>query len=158
MAKKVSNKKAKSKNQGFRKYILWFWRLFAAGILFVVLIFLLASWGVFGKLPSFEILENPQTNLASEIISSDGKTLGKYYLNDNRTPVDFEELPKHLVNALIATEDERYYDHSGIDAWGTLRAAVFLGTRGGASTISQQLAKQLFTEQVSSNIVEPHKY
>ncbi|QLE01208.1 transglycosylase domain-containing protein [Galbibacter sp. BG1] len=154
MAKKASNKKATKKEQGFRKYIIWFWRLFAAGVLFVVLIFLLASWGVFGKLPSFEILENPQTNLASEVISADGKTLGKYYLNDNRTPVSFEELPKHLVSALIATEDERYYDHSGIDAWGTLRAAVFLGTRGGASTISQQLAKQLFTEQVSDNIFE----
>ncbi|MCM5662188.1 penicillin-binding protein 1A [Galbibacter mesophilus] len=154
MAKKASTKKTNKKPQGFRKYIVWFWRLFAAGVLFVVLIFLLASWGVFGALPSFEILENPQTNLASEVISSDGKTLGKYYLNDNRTPVEFEELPKHLVSALIATEDERYYDHSGIDAWGTLRAAVFLGTRGGASTISQQLAKQLFTEQVSDNIVE----
>ncbi|WP_335966987.1 transglycosylase domain-containing protein [Galbibacter sp. PAP.153] len=154
MAKKATNKKTKKNDQGFKKYILWFWRIFAAGILFVVLIFLLASWGVFGKLPSFEILENPQTNLASEVISADGKTLGKYYLNDNRTPVNFEELPKHLVNALVATEDERYYDHSGIDAWGTLRAAVFLGTRGGASTISQQLAKQLFTEQVSSNILE----
>ncbi|MEL4306873.1 penicillin-binding protein 1A [Joostella sp. CR20] len=154
MAKKVSNKKTKGNTTGFRKYIVWFWRLFAAGVIFVFLIFLLASWGVFGALPSFEILENPQTNLASEIISSDGKTLGKYYLNDNRTPVAFEELPDHLVNALIATEDERYYDHSGIDAWGTLRAVAYMGTKGGASTISQQLAKQLFTGVASTNIVQ----
>lgn len=154
MAKKASKKQTVKKQGSFKKYILWFWGIIGAGLLFVALIFLLASWGVFGKLPTFEVLESPDTNLASEVISSDGKTLGKYYLDDNRTPVDFEELPDHLVNALIATEDERYYRHSGIDAWGTLRAVVFLGTRGGASTISQQLAKQLFTDKVSSNIGE----
>lgn len=154
MAKKVTKKKTVKNQQNFRKYILWFWRLIGAGFLFIVLIFLLASLGWFGKLPSFEILESPDTNLASEVISADGKTLGKYYLEDNRTPVDFEELPDHLVNALIATEDERYYEHSGIDAWGTLRAVVYMGSRGGASTISQQLAKQLFTVRVSSNIFE----
>lgn len=148
-AKKV-NKPAK-KNGGFSKYIHWFWRLFALLVLFVTAVFLMASWGMFGALPTFEVLENPQTNQATEIISSDGKTLGKYYLSDNRTPVKFEDLPDHLVNALIATEDERFYEHSGIDAWGTLRAVFFLGSRGGASTISQQLAKQLFTEEVSSN-------
>lgn len=154
MAKKASKKKTVKEQGSFKKYILWFWGLIGAGILFVALIFFLASLGVFGTLPSFEILESPDTNLASEVISSDGKTLGKYYFEDNRTPVDFDELPDHLVNALIATEDERYYEHSGIDAWGTLRAVVFLGTRGGASTISQQLAKQLFTDKVSSNIGE----
>lgn len=154
MAKKASKKATVKKQGSFKKYILWFWGLIGAGILFIALIFLLASWGVFGKLPTFEVLESPDTNLASEVISSDGKTLGKYYLEDNRTPVEFEELPEHLVNALIATEDERFYKHSGIDAWGTLRAVVFLGSRGGASTISQQLAKQLFTDKVSSNIGE----
>ena len=86
-------------------------------------------------------LENPRTNLATEIISSDGQTLGKFYYEDNRTPVAFSELPKHLVDALIATEDVRHYDHAGIDARGTLRAFAFLGKRGGASTISQQLAR-----------------
>ena len=154
MAKKASKKQTVKEQRSFKKYILWFWGIIGGGVLLVALIFLLASWGVFGKLPSFEILESPDTNLASEVISSDGKTLGKYYFEDNRTPVDFEELPDHLVNALIATEDERYYEHSGIDARGTLRAVVFLGTRGGASTISQQLAKQLFTDKVSSNIGE----
>ncbi|WP_417362593.1 penicillin-binding protein 1A [Galbibacter sp.] len=154
MAKKVSKKKTVKEQGSFKKYILWFWGLIGAGLLLLALIFLLASWGVFGKLPTFEVLENPDTNLASEVISSDGKTLGKYYFEDNRTPVDFDELPDHLVNALIATEDERYYDHSGIDARGTLRAVVFLGARGGASTITQQLAKLLFTDKVSSNIVE----
>src|SRR5690606_19833092 len=92
----------------------------------------------------------PEKNLATEIISSDGKTIGKFY-KENRTPVPFDSLPDHLVNALIATEDARFYDHSGIDGRGTVRAVAFLGSRGGASTISQQLAKLFFTEQVSRN-------
>lgn len=149
MAKAKNNKQLKRKH-----FVKWFWRVFFGGLIFVFFMFLLASWGVFGKLPTFEVLENPDTNLATEIISSDGKTLGKFYFNDNRTPVPYEELPAHLVNALVATEDIRFYEHSGIDARGTLRALMFLGTRGGASTISQQLAKQLFTDKVSNNIVE----
>ena len=109
------------------------------------LLFLTASWGLFGSLPDETSLENPEKNLATEIIASDGKTLGKFY-KENRTPVQYEDLPEHLVNALIATEDVRFYDHSGIDARGTVRAFVFLGTRGGASTITQQLAKLFFTD------------
>ena len=148
-------KTGKKKQQGhFFKFIKWFWILFGAGVLSVVLIFLLASWGAFGEMPTFERLENPETNLATEFISSDGETLGKLYLDDNRTWVDYETLPQNLVDALVATEDARYYDHSGIDARGTLRALVFLGSRGGASTISQQLARQLFVGVRSSNIVE----
>ncbi|MCF8274524.1 MAG: transglycosylase domain-containing protein [Flavobacteriaceae bacterium] len=144
-AKKTEN------TQGFDTYVRWFWMLFSAGILFVILVFSLASWGVFGELPDHTQLENTDTNLATEIISSDGKTLGKFYLNDNRTPIGFDELPKHLVDALIATEDARYYEHSGIDLRGTLRAIFKLGQGGGASTISQQLAKQLFHGEGSKN-------
>lgn len=146
------NKKGNKKKQSFKRYIFLFWSLFAAGVLFVILMFLMASWGVFGPMPSFEELENPETNLATAIYSSDGEVLGKYY-NENRTPVQYEDLPQVLVNALVATEDERYYEHSGIDARGTVRAVVFLGERGGASTITQQLAKLLFTENVSNNTV-----
>jgi len=102
-------------------------------------------------MPDHTALENPRTNLATEIISSDGKTLGKFYYEDNRTPVAYTELPKHLVEALVATEDVRYYEHAGIDARGTLRAVVKLGKGGGASTISQQLAKQLFHGEGSRN-------
>ncbi|MFD2551612.1 penicillin-binding protein 1A [Bizionia sediminis] len=142
MSKKTKTKETKS--HSYQAYIRWFWVLFLSGVTAVVMLFLLASWGVFGELPDYTILENPKTNLATEIISSDGKTLGKFYFNDNRTPVSFEELPKHLVDALIATEDARFYEHSGIDARGTLRALVYLGNKGGASTISQQLARQLF--------------
>ncbi len=145
--------KTKKPAHSNRKYIIGFWTLFGIGILAGILIFLLAGWGAFGKMPTFEELENPETNLATEIFSSDGKTLGKYY-SENRTPIKYEDLPDHLVHALVATEDERFYQHAGIDAKGTVRAAVFLGTRGGASTITQQLAKQLFTEDVAQNNVE----
>ncbi|WP_350284166.1 transglycosylase domain-containing protein [uncultured Croceitalea sp.] len=148
-----AKKKQKKKNSNFR-FIKWFWILFASGVLFAASIFLLASWGAFGDMPTFERLENPQTNLATEFISSDGETLGKLYLDDNRTPVSFEQLPLNLVNALVATEDARYYDHAGIDARGTMRAFMFLGRRGGASTISQQLSKQLFTVERNVNIFE----
>lgn len=138
----------------FSKYIRWFWMLFTAGILGVVLIFLLASWGAFGDMPDHTVLENPKTNLATEIISSNGETLGKFYFDDNRTPVGYDDLPQDLVNALIATEDARFKEHSGVDAIGTLRAVVKMGSGGGASTISQQLAKQLFHGEGSKNIVE----
>ncbi|MBT8273545.1 MAG: transglycosylase domain-containing protein, partial [Bacteroidia bacterium] len=137
----------------FTKYIRWFWKLFLFGFLGFILLFLLASWGVFGEMPDHTVLENPKTNLASEIISADGKTLGKFYFNDNRTPVGFKELPQQLVDALIATEDARYHDHAGIDARGTLRAVMKAGKGGGASTISQQLAKQLFHGEGSKNTI-----
>ncbi|WP_088340043.1 penicillin-binding protein 1A [Robiginitalea sediminis] len=151
MAKRTVKKKQKT---SFWPFIKWFWILFATGVLLLAAVFLLASWGAFGEMPTFERLENPQTNLATEILASDGKTLGKIYLEENRTDVPFGELPENLVNALIATEDARYYEHSGIDARGTLRAFVFLGQRGGASTISQQLARQLFVGVRSRNLME----
>ncbi|MGK0254590.1 MAG: penicillin-binding protein 1A [Mariniflexile sp.] len=147
----MATKKQTPSTQDFSKYIRWFWMLFTGGIIFIILLFLLASWGVFGEMPDHTVLENPKTNLATEIVSSDGKTLGKFYLNDNRTPIGYEELPQHLVDALIATEDARFHEHSGIDAFGTLRAIVKLGSGGGASTISQQLAKQLFHGEGSRN-------
>lgn len=153
MAKKKTTK-SKTEAIDFSKYIRRFWILFASGIFAFVLLFLLASWGLLGEMPDHTRLENPETNLATEIISSDGETLGKFYFNDNRTPVGYEDLPKNLVDALIATEDIRFYEHSGIDGRGTLRAIFKLGRGGGASTISQQLAKQLFTDQVSKNSIE----
>ncbi|WP_026913593.1 penicillin-binding protein 1A [Christiangramia portivictoriae] len=149
----ATTKKTKKPAHSNRKYIVGFWTLFGIGILAGILIFLFAGWGFFGKMPSFDELENPENNLATEIFSADGETLGKYY-SENRTPIKYEDLPDHLVQALIATEDERFYQHAGIDAKGTARAAVYLGTRGGASTITQQLAKQLFTEDVAQNDVE----
>ena len=136
-------KKRKSKSN-FSKPKRWFWTLFLLTAFSIPLVFLLASFGVFGPMPDHTALENPRTNLATEILSSDGVTLGKFYYEDNRTPVGYDELPRHLVDALIATEDIRYMDHSGIDSRGTLRAVFKLGKDGGASTISQQLEKQIF--------------
>ncbi|MEL0455214.1 transglycosylase domain-containing protein [Flavobacteriaceae bacterium SZ-1-7] len=147
-------KKGTKSVQDFSKYIRWFWMVFIGGIVAILLLFLLASWGVFGEMPDHTQLENPSTNLATEIISSDGQTLGKFYFDDNRTPVNYDDLPQHLVDALIATEDARFHEHSGIDWFGTLRALVYLGKKGGASTISQQLAKQLFHNRDKANIVE----
>ena len=120
-----------------------FWKLFFYGLGVMALFFTLASWGFFGSMPSFEDLENPESNLATEVISSDGVTIGKFY-NENRTPIKYEDLPQSLVKALVATEDERFYKHSGIDAKRTIGAALQLGSNGGASTLTQQLAKLLF--------------
>ena len=117
-------------------------------------LFYLASIGKFGEMPDFRQLENPKTNFASEIISSDNEVLGKYYFNDNRTPIKYEDINTKTVEALIATEDERFYSHPGIDLKATLRAIVFFNTRGGASTISQQLARQLFVGVRSRNIIQ----
>jgi len=126
-----------------------FWTLVVLAILGVALTVGLAALGAFGPLPTFEEIENPKSNLASEIITADGKQLGKFYL-DNRTHAAFKDLSPHLVNALVATEDERYYKHSGIDFQSLARAAFLLGAAGGGSTITQQLAKQLFHEPASS--------
>jgi len=124
------------------------WFLFFLGILSLGLLFGGAALDWYGPMPDLQQLENPRTNLATQIISSDGVILGKYYLDDNRTPITYEELPQNLVQALIATEDERFYEHAGIDWKGTLRAFAYFGKRGGASTITQQLARQIFVEFV----------
>lgn len=147
--KKQTNKKA----PGFKKYLAAFWIAFLGLGVALVLFFLCASWGVFGAMPTFDELENPSSNVATEIISSDGKTIGKFYL-ENRVPAKYEDLPPHLVQALIATEDERFYGHSGIDARGTLRAVTSVGSSGGASTITQQLAKLLFHGEGSRNLAK----
>ena len=138
-------------NDKYKIQVTLFWASFLIGICFFIGIFIYTALGYLGEMPAFEQLENPKTNLATQIISSDGVVLGKFYYNDNRTPITYEELPKNIVQALIATEDERYYDHSGIDWYATLRAIYFLGERGGASTITQQLARQLFVGVRSRN-------
>src|SRR6056300_1886670 len=129
--------------------LLWVSVIF--GLISFFVLFILAGNGTFGEMPEFEQLENPNTNLATQIISSDGEILGKFYFNDNRTPITYDELPNNLVDALIATEDERFYDHPGIDVRSTLRAIVFLITKVEARTISQQLARQLFVGVRSRN-------
>ncbi len=132
--------------------VRWMWRLSLAAVLGVLLVFIILS---FTNLPSVRELENPKTEEASLVLNSLGEPLGKYYApSQNRVPVKFEELSPYLVNGLIATEDERYYKHCGIDFKGLARAVFYLGSRGGASTITQQLAKQLFTKKVARNYPE----
>lgn len=143
MAIKKNNNQTKSIDKDITYYKKKFWKIFFIGLGSIGLFFLFASWGIFGSMPSFEDLENPDSNLATEIISADGVVLGKYF-EKNRSQLRYSDLPKNLVQALIATEDARFYEHSGIDGRGTLRAISSLGTSGGASTLTQQLAKQLF--------------
>ena len=134
--------------------ITLFWLILIFGLTSFVGVFVLASKGFFGQMPDLQQLENPKTNLATQIITSDNIIIGKYYFKDNRTPISFEELPQNLIDALIATEDERFYSHSGVDWKSTLRAIYYMGERGGASTITQQLARQLFVGVRSRNILE----
>ena len=152
--KKKTTKKKKKGGNPFKVALRFFWTVFALGVLSVITIFSSAALGLLGQMPELKQLENPKTNLATQILSSDGVVLGKFYFNDNRTPIAFDALPENLVNALIATEDERFFSHSGIDLKGTLRALAYLGKKGGASTISQQLARQLFVGVRSRNKVE----
>jgi penicillin-binding protein 1A len=139
-----------------RKIILrTFWSVFAGGILFVALLFLLIATGKIGFMPKVEELENPINRYASQALSADMKQLGTYSLEkNNRIFIKYQDLSPYLVDALIATEDERFYKHSGIDAKALLRAVVYMGKAGGASTISQQLAKQLFNENPAKTFVE----
>lgn len=141
-------------SKSYRRYIRLLWRGFIAVILGVFGIFGAASLGLLGPMPDFRQLENPKTNLATQIISADDTVLGKFYFNDNRTPISFDEIPTEMIEALIATEDERFYSHSGIDFRGTARAVFYFGKKGGASTITQQLARQLFTGVRSRNTFE----
>ena len=138
----------------YRIFYYGFWALFIIGFSSLFGLFHSASTGGLGEMPDFRQLENPNTNLASQIISSDNKVLGKIHFGENRTPIKYNDLPRDLIDALISTEDERFYSHSGIDFKATLRAIVFLNKRGGASTISQQLARQLFVGVRSKNIFE----
>jgi penicillin-binding protein 1A len=138
-----------SEPKDLKKYIKYFWYTLLGALGLVLLLFILAYAGAFGKMPSFVELENPSNSLATEVYSGDGVLLGKYYY-ENRSNTSFEEIPKALKNALIATEDERFYEHSGIDFKALFRAIITLGTDGGGSTITQQLAKNLFTTKVSN--------
>ena len=122
-----------------------FWKYFLFGLAGTVVFFLLMSVGLFGYMPSVEDLQDPNSALATEVISVDGKVIGKYY-SQNRSNVTYADLPKCLVDALMATEDIRFHEHTGVDLKAIARAVsgVFAGGKGGGSTITQQLAKNLF--------------
>jgi penicillin-binding protein 1A len=141
-----------------KKFNKYFWIIFCIPFAFVFLLLILALAGALGYMPDIKTLENPKINLASQVISEDGKILGSfYYRNQNRSFVDYDELPPHLVKALVATEDKRFYRHSGIDAKGVARMVIKSGllmqrSSGGGSTITQQLAKMLFHEPPKTKI------
>ena len=131
-----------------KKRFLWiFWSVILIPIVSVALLLTLIAAGAYGKLPTFEELENPKSNVSTDIISEDGVQIGSFFI-ENRSFVDYDDLSPYLVAALVATEDARFYDHSGIDYKGLVRVAVktvLLGQKqGGGSTISQQLAKNLY--------------
>ena len=147
MSKDVSKKKYTR-----QKFI--FWTFFTSGIaVFYLLFYGISNFQLLGDLPTFEELENPKSHLATEIYSSDAHLLGTFFA-ENRSVCQEDELSQHLFDALVATEDERYYGHHGIDGKSLLRAVLKAGTAGGGSTISQQLAKMLFTKKPSPNIIE----
>lgn len=145
-------------SKGFTKYLIWFW----SGVLLFMgggfLFFFLMSEGYLGFMPSFEELENPKSILATEIYSADAKILDQYFIRENRSYVNYKDLPSDLIDALIATEDVRFYKHSGIDLRGLLRVVKGILTgnssSGGGSTLSQQLAKMLFPRDEFSNKME----
>jgi len=142
----------------FKKYILWFWSAVLLVIAVGFLFFFLIAKGMLGFMPSFEELENPRNILASEIYSEDGKVLDRYFIRENRTFVAYKNLPPHLIDALIATEDVRFYSHSGIDLRGLVRVVKGIVTNntssGGGSTLSQQLAKMLFPRDRNTGKIE----
>ncbi|MCF6183806.1 MAG: penicillin-binding protein [Bacteroidales bacterium] len=136
-----------------KRFLRIFWAIILFPIVLITLIFILINLNVFGKLPGFQELENPKTNLATEIYSSDQILLGKFF-KENRTIVDFKDVSPNVLNALVATEDIRFYQHSGIDARALLRVFKGLATldlSGGGSTITQQLAKNLYKMREDSS-------
>ncbi len=122
------------------------WRLFIGGFALFVLLILAINWGLLGYMPSIKELENPSSAIASEVYASDGSLLGKYYYQ-NRSNAKYKEISPNVINALIATEDARFSQHSGIDGIALMRAIAGFGKAGGGSTITQQLAKNLFPRE-----------
>ncbi|HTE23238.1 transglycosylase domain-containing protein [Flavitalea sp.] len=130
-----------------------FWKIFLIGFGSFVLFLALLNWGVFGEMPSLAELENPNIIQASEVYGDDGTLMGKYVKEKgNRRNVDYNDISKNVIQALIATEDKRFYDHSGIDGRGVMRAVLLLGSKGGGSTITQQLALNMFAERASNPV------
>ena len=143
----------KQRDTGWKKWVKFVWMALIAVILGIAAVFFATSQGFLGSMPDVKELENPDIYVASEIYSSDGKLLGKFE-KEKTQPVTYKELPPHLIYALQAKEDERFKEHSGIDLQSVARAVVYGGQRGGGSTITQQLAKLLFTDRVSQNKIQ----
>ena len=152
---KRESKNSKLTAEDIKRYTRNFWIVLLGAIGFGVLFLFLVRVGLFGKLPSFDELENPQSNLASEILTDDNRVLGTYY-KQNRSNVEYSELSPYLVHALISTEDKRFYGHSGIDYSRTITTIfhTLTGNKQGGSTITQQLALNLFAEKRERNTLK----
>ena len=136
-----------------KTFLKWFWGLFVAGVVVVVAVFWMITKGWLGYLPPLEELQNPKNKYASEVFSADMQSLGRYYRQANRVGVQYSDLSPELVEALIATEDARFYNHTGVDFKAFMRAVLKLGRAGGGSTLTQQLAKQIWSPR-ANNIFE----
>ena len=156
---KETKKEVEKKSKGKKIFLGVFWGLFLVGILTAVLLFWMITKGWLGYLPDIDELQNPKNKYATEVYSADLQLLGRYfYSKDNRVGVNYADISPNVINALIATEDERFMDHSGIDGRALMRVLIktaFLQQRsaGGGSTITHQLAKQLYSPQ-ADNIIE----
>jgi len=135
------------------KFLLWFWGLFAAGVLALYLIFVGIVNGWVGYLPPLDELQNPKNTYASEVFTEDMTSIGRYYIKENRVGVKYSDLSPYVIDALIATEDARFYEHTGVDFKALFRAVLKLGRAGGGSTLTQQLAKQIWSPR-ANNILE----
>jgi penicillin-binding protein 1A len=146
--KKSSTKKNK---KGLARRL---WKYYFIGLGVFVLFMFTVSWGWWGYMPDVNEVANPNTTLATEIYSEDEELLGKLYRLENRTNIEYNDIPSYMVEALVATEDARYYSHSGIDIKALVRAVTKLGRDGGGSTVTQQLAKNLFHDLEGNNKVQ----
>ncbi len=143
----------------YRKFLIVFWSVVVAGILGTVFFFWLISTGRLGFMPTFEELENPNNRFASEVYFADGVLMNRYFEKENRRYAEYKDIPQSVIDALIATEDVRFYDHSGVDVRGLFRVVKGILTgntssAGGGSTISQQLAKMLFPRQADLSVTD----
>ena len=150
MGKRVAKRKGKS--SGIKRSVKILWKVFFIGIVLCILIIIAADLGLLGSMPSIEELQNPSASLASQVYADDGTLMGKYYLQD-RVNVKYSDISKYVIEALVATEDERFYKHSGVDPKSVARAVFLLGSQGGGSTITMQAAKNLFTDYSSNFFV-----
>ena len=144
--------KTKSPASRTSKVIRIFWIALFSGVVALIGFITLIAMGAFGQLPSLHELENPTLVLASEVYAADGSSMGKYYTSKgNRLDVDYKDISPNVIHALVSTEDERFYEHSGIDAKAVFRAILLFGRDGGGSTITQQLALNMFNGERSHN-------
>lgn len=141
------------KQPRYKIFLIWFWCLFIGGLATAFFVIWLITKGALGYLPPLEELQNPKNSFASEVISADGVSLGRYYRHENRVGVQYADLSPNLINALVATEDVRFYEHTGVDFKSMFRAILKLGRAGGGSTLTQQLAKQLWSPR-ANNLME----